>query len=231
MSDFLQIFENEKKVLAAFSLRAAGDLKNNPENQKKFFQQFGIDFKKVVFMNQVHSAYVEYVGGSSNWIKGTDGIFTDKKGIILAVNTADCLPIFVYSSNPKFVGIIHGGWRCLTAGILQIFFKKANEKFDLDFSNIKAVIGPGIHCCHFEIKKDVISKFNKYSQFIIIKKDNKMFVDLPAMAKEILTKIGLSMYNIKSEKDCTFCQEKKYYSFRREKKDLEGEMLGFIGLI
>jgi len=230
MSDFIKIFENEKEVLAAFSLRSAGDLKNNPENQRKFFNQFNIDLDKIVFMNQVHSINIEQVDGSKNLIEKIDGIFTDKKEVFLAVNTADCLPIFIYSLNPKIVGIIHGGWRCLTSGILQNFFKKLDEQFNLDYDQVKVVIGPGIQRCHFEIKKDVLNEFNKYSQFII-KKDNKMYVDLPAITKKILTKLGLSMYNIKSEKDCTFCQAKKYYSFRREKKGLEGEMLGFIGLI
>jgi len=226
--NYIKIFPTEKNVLSAFSKKEANDLKNNILNQTKFFNQFNLDLKNVVRMNQVHGINIEYANGKSNLIKNTDGIFTDKKRIFLAVNTADCLPIFIYGQDPKFVGIIHAGWRGMVNGIIKNFFEKAANYFDL--VNIKIVIGPCIHLCCFEIKADCLLKFKNYKKFIN-KKNEKFFVDLPAIAKAQLTKIGILSHNIKVFEDCTCCAADKYFSYRREKKDLEGEMLGFIGLI
>lgn len=228
MKNYIKIFKDENDIIAAFSKKSAGDLKNNLENHKKFFSQFDIDMDKVVLMNQVHKANVEYADGSVNLIEKTDGIFTDKKELFLAVNTADCIPVFIYSSNPEFVGIVHCGWKSLVSGILFEFFNKASEKFELNLSNIKVYIGPHIKSCCFEIKEDVLDKFIKFDNFIL-KRDNKLFVDLAGIAKENLTQIGLAD-NIKMSKDCTFCLNNEYFSYRKEKAELEGEMLGFIGL-
>ncbi|MFZ5365341.1 MAG: peptidoglycan editing factor PgeF [Patescibacteria group bacterium] len=227
--NYTNIFPKDRKVIAVFSHRAAGDLKNNRPNQTNFFSQFGIDWDQVVFMNQVHGANVEYADGSRRLIDNTDGIFTDKKNVYLAVNTADCLPIFIINDNPAFVGVIHCGWRSLVNGIIAQFFRQVAERLPLKFERIRATVGPGIQSCHFEIKNDVLDAFQKY-QSDISERSGKMFVDLPAIARRCLTEAGLKGYNIKLSEACTYCQNEKYYSFRREREQLNGEMIGFIGL-
>lgn len=227
MKNYLELFPDLENISAVFSTKQAGNLKDK-NNQIQFFKQFDIDFEKVIIMEQTHSAKAQYVDESKNYIRKVDAVFTDKKGVYLTVNTADCLPIFIYGQNPEFISIIHAGWRGLVNGILQNSLQKADEKFKIDFSQVRSVVGPGIHKCCFEIKKDILHEFSLYKNFIAENK-GKITVDLPGIAKSNLTRVGLKEYNIELIGECTCCLSDKYFSFRREKEKLGGEMLGFIG--
>ena len=79
--------------------------------------------------------------------------------LLLQINTADCIPIFMYDPLCEIMGIVHSGWRGTNKEIilnaLNIFFKKGSKA-----KNIKIVLGPSIRKCCFEVKEDVSSLFN-----------------------------------------------------------------------
>ena len=126
--------------------------------------------KKIILLNQVHSNKFHYIGMHSklnNKFEG-DALVTDKKGIPIAVLTADCAPILIYDNNKEMIAAIHAGWKGAYKGIVKKVVKFMIKK-GCSPINITAAIGPCISNNHYEIKEDFINKFIKKD------KNNKIF--------------------------------------------------------
>jgi len=229
----LRFFENYPEILAVMSEREDGSMKilnddENENNRREFFLKNKIDDKKVFAAEIVHSDCVEIVDkNSDNFIKGVDALVTREK-IFLSVTVADCLPIYFYDSKNRIIGIAHAGWRGILKGIIENTLDKMIE-LGGEIKNIEIVLGPGLRNCHFEIKKDILDKFENYPQ-CVIEKDEKIFVDLFGIAKEKLLDKGVLNKNIFDCGECTFCNKEKYFSFRRDKPKKIEAMVAVIGI-
>ena len=73
-----------------------------------------------------------------------------------------------------------------------------------------------------------MDKFNLYPEFII-RKNNKIFVDLKNIIKKQLDKFKIIPENIEDNKECTF-ENNKYFSFRRDKPKIVETMIAVIGM-
>jgi len=195
-------------------------------------QQKPVKFKNRIGLGQVHQNRIICLSRPTRkrFFAGFDGSITNQKGITLTVNVADCFPIYLYDAKNKTVGLLHSGWRGTVRNISGRAIAMMVKQFSSKAKNIRACIGPGIRSCHFEIKKDVINKFKKYPD-AIIKKADGLFVDLPNIIKTQLTKTGVALKNIQDCKECTFCDAKKYFSFRRDKHGKPKTMLAYISLV
>lgn len=175
----------------------------------------GTDIKKVSF------------GDNKKIIWRTDGLITDEKNLFLCLTGADCLPVYFSDEERGVVGIAHGGWRGIIGGIIENMILKMIKEFDCVSRNIKVILGPGIRSCHFEIKTDIINQFKKYGNFII-NRNGKIFVDLSGIIKGRLLELKLLRKNIKDDNECTYCSVKKYFSNRRDKKEIPDVMLAYV---
>jgi hypothetical protein len=92
---------------------------------------------EVSYLNQLHSSQVNVIDKAGVY-KG-DALFTAVKNNILVVRTADCMPIFFYSSQLDTVGIVHMGWKSAFAGIL--------ESIPCDLHSFKVILGVGLRRC------------------------------------------------------------------------------------
>jgi polyphenol oxidase len=122
----------------------------------------------------------------------------------LAIKTADCLPILI--EGEKGVVFLHAGWRGLANGILS------RPEIKMVFPQ-RIFIGPSIHVCCFEVSKDFKSNFPTSLNFI--EKDDKLYLDLVAEAKDQIRKMFAGIL-ITSAPFCTCCSE-KFHSYRRNK--------------
>jgi polyphenol oxidase len=148
-----------------------------------------------------------------------DGLFSQSPNDVLAIRTADCIPLFLSDGNT--VALLHLGWRGIVGGIIHNIGRAIP---DLDSSKTKAIIGPAIKQCCFEVSPEVALIFeNKYR----IKKGNKYYIDLESMVRAELNKLGIvQIYGLDS---CTYCESETYYSYRREGEDVR-HLLSFISL-
>jgi YfiH family protein len=74
-----------------------------------------------VWLRQVHGAQVHrVVAGREDDVRGRDGdaLVTSEPGIVLAVQTADCVPL-TFSSREGVIGVAHAGWRGIESGVIQ----------------------------------------------------------------------------------------------------------------
>lgn len=231
----LKFFENYPEILAVMSERVDGSMKLfkgndlNVENRKRFFGKVGIDEDNVVAAEIVHGTTVEIIDESSlKIIPGADGLVTKGRSIFISVTIADCIPVYFYEPEQKIIGIAHCGWRGIVAGITRNAVAKISELGGSP-ENLKVVIGPGINKCHFEIKEDVLDKFKNYPEFII-RKDQKIFVNLKGVIMQQLDELGIKPENIENDDECISENKDKYFSFRRDKPETPEAMVAVIGL-
>ncbi|MEE8437182.1 MAG: polyphenol oxidase family protein, partial [Candidatus Neomarinimicrobiota bacterium] len=135
------------------------------------------------------------------------------KKIVLSIQTADCVPIFLFDKNTRIFGLIHAGWRGTLLGIagktIKIF-----KKHGADPVNSRVLLGPSIgHCC-FETGPDVWKKFPE--EFLLKGKKDRYYLDLSSCIKAEFLAGGLKPDLISSVHQCTSCGVERFPSFRRD---------------
>lgn len=181
----------------------------------------------ISWMNQIHSTKVIEVNASNlGETFEADAQITKLCNVALAVMTADCLPILLSSIDGAVIGVVHCGWKGLQAGILE----KTIKLIGVDNKNISAWLGPCIGKESFEVGVDVYNKFVEFdkelTKFFNPKKEveNKYLADLSGIAEHKLRNLGV--VNIENTRLCTYSDEKRFFSYRRENKT--GRMVGLI---
>jgi polyphenol oxidase len=209
-------------------MRLAGNDENNLHNREGFFSKAGIKSGNVVSALLSHSVSVKKISDNNiQIIPEVDALVTPEKNIYLSVTAADCIPVFFYEPQSKIIGIAHAGWRGIVGGIIINTFNEI-KKLGGMARDLQIAMGPGINACHFDIKPENIEKYHDYPEYVI-RKNDKIFVDLKGIIEKQLMDCGVKKENIENNNDCTFAN-KKYFSYRRDKpKNIEA-MMAVIGI-
>lgn len=169
----------------------------------------------IVWLKQVHGTKVHEVNEiKSEVIKKTDGFYTRCPNIVLAIKTADCLPLILSNENGSEIAALHVGWRGLSKGIIE----KALSCYDCDLKKVNAWLGPSISPKKYVVGEDVFCSFieadnESISSFQVTEKKDKWFFDLKNESMRRLKNYGIN--SIYSD-FCTYTDEELFYSHRRE---------------
>lgn len=162
-----------------------------------------------------------------------DVLVTNQPEIFLAVTIADCFPVFLYDRGFSAVGIAHVGWRGAMKGVVLKAVRAFVDAYAIRPRELRAVIGPGMQCCHFEITKEVLPKFSQYAAYIH-RRRGKIFVDLSGIIARQLETGGVSRNHIRVMLSCIYCAPAHYFSYRRDHNpDFPngfGSMIAMIGI-
>ena len=93
-----------------------------------------------------------------------DGLITAQPGLLLAIQTADCIPVLVADRKQRVVAAFHAGWRGTVQRIVESGVGRMRLEFGSKPGDLIAAIGPGIGACCYAIGEEVLSAFE--SQFI-----------------------------------------------------------------
>ena len=199
--------------------------KNVINNLKIVCKKIGVNYKKLILLNQTHSNKFHFIKKNNityNKIKA-DALITNTKNIALGVLTADCVPILIYDKNKNIISAIHAGWKGAYSGIIKNtinFFVKNGSNPE----NLIAVIGPCISDKDYEIKKDFKDKFTKKDKlnktFFKIRK-NKTYFCLNKYIYSELRKLGIKNLEIINKN--TFDSKNHFFSARRALKNKEND--------
>jgi len=189
-------------------------------NIKIFLSHLNISEKILAIPGQIHSSDISIVKKSGGFYPKCDGLITNKKNVCLSLQTADCVPLFLYAEDKKVIGLVHAGWRGAEKGIAESAVKIMISDFDAKTENIFAYIGPCIRQCCYEIKEDVASYFPNY--YI-----NNNYLDLPGFIMDKLFEIGIRKENVEDSGLCTACHSDLFFSYRKSKSHT-GRMLSLI---
>jgi len=208
-------------------LKTGDDASTVINNRNQFFSQFGISDKDIAFSDQIHSAKV-VVADQSGIYPASDALITSRKNLFLAIQTADCFPIFIFDPVRLIIAAIHAGWRGVQAGIIPATIKLLTNSLELNPKNLYAAIGPGLQKECFEVRSDVSRHFPQ--SFLSDHSDpEKKYLDLSGYIRRNLIEQEIETDHIETNGSCTMCNQESFYSYRRD-KDQSGRMIGLIGI-
>lgn len=150
-----------------------------------------------------------------------DAAITSRPGVVLAILTADCLPVVIADTQGRAVGIAHAGWRGLAAGVLENTILALRRRLPAD-AVLRAWIGPAISQAVFEVGADVHQAFcearpeNEMYFVARVRSDKtsapKWLADLPGLARQRMRDAGLRY--IECSGWCTLRQPELFFSYR-----------------
>lgn len=166
-----------------------------------------------VWLEQVHGRDVHRVGSVQQGEPRADVAVAFEAGRVLAVLTADCLPI-VIATDDGALGIVHAGWRGLARGAIDACL----ESLAAPPHRISAWIGPSIRAASYEVGAEVRDAFLAVDagaeQAFAPSRPQHWRCDLPALARRTLARNGIA--RIADCGLCTFADAARFYSFRRD---------------
>lgn len=207
------------------------------ENWRRFLGKCGIEEKAVVWGKQVHGNYVHIATAKDardfNEVSPpmeADGYVTNQPGVVLAVFTADCVPVLLEDSEHGVIGAVHSGWRSTVADIEGEAVKKMIS-LGAALEEIHVAIGPAIDRCCFEVGPEVIEAVdsllgNGASRFYE-PRGEKYMLDLRGVVAERLIQLGVLPEHIEKVGGCTMCNPDRYWS-HRDTKGERGSMAAVI---
>ena len=219
-SDYSSYF-SEKYIFAGFTNQYYPF--SSADDRVKFAKILNLGYRNIVVPKQVHLNNISICTKAGNIID-TDGIITNNKDLVLSIQVADCIPIYLYDKQNHNIGLVHAGWRGVTAGIIENGINQMKE-LDSKSIDIEVLLGPSIRQCCFEVGSEVGKLFdNKFQE---IGNGNKMYLDLQGVVIDKLINMDIQYKNIIDINECTCCSD-KYHSFRRD-GDKAGRMIAMIG--
>ncbi|UCE67873.1 MAG: polyphenol oxidase family protein [Candidatus Zixiibacteriota bacterium] len=169
--------------------------------------------KKTIVPKQTHGSNIVILGDSfGNDGIAADGVLCGNGDYCLTIKTADCIPVMLAERETGFFGAIHVGWRGLAGGIIENLYLSI-KNLDMNFNRLYISLGPSIGSCCFELGGEVAVLFD--DGFVTADND-RYFLDARGLIKEKLLSSGASKNKILDMAECTSCNAKKYYSFRRD---------------
>ena len=198
-------------------LNLAAHVDDDPErvtrNRELFAREFAVA-KEWQWLQQVHGTQVCRIEAAGPDITA-DGLVTATPGIACCVLTADCLPLFLCNEDGSEVGVVHCGWRGMASGVIA----RAIAAMHSPTSRIMAWMGPAIGVCHFEVGDDVLHAFwglsdDFLSCFVPAAEKDKYMADLYEICRLLLGHLGVE--RVGGGGFCTACDEKRFFSHRRD---------------
>ncbi|MGH8077858.1 MAG: peptidoglycan editing factor PgeF [Lysobacter sp.] len=169
------------------------------------------------WLRQVHGIAVERVEGRSALGEPeADAAVTSVSGSVLAVLTADCLPVLFCAADGSEVAAAHAGWRGLAAGVLEATVAAMRTPAE----RVLAWLGPAAGPQHYEIGVEVYDAFVSQDwtagRAFTSTRPHHWRVDLFALARQRLAKVGLMPDRIHGGGHCTIAEPQRFYSHRRD---------------
>ncbi len=225
------------------------------ENRQRFLRTLHDDSHgkagfQTVTLRQIHSALVwpireedEVWEGRLQTAEGkavleADGLMTDLPGVMLGVQTADCVPVLVADVSKRVVAAFHAGWRGTVARIVEQGIGKMGLEYGSRAEDLIAAVGPSIGACCYAVGDEVRSEFGaqfKYAKDLFKTIDGgQVHLDLWEANRRQLLDAGVSAERITVVGECTACavsdRRRKYFSHRAE-HGFTGRMMSVIGVV
>ena len=231
------------------------DVKENVlGNRRRFQSALGVNDFALIAMKQIHSDVVHLFQDSPAAPCRGDASATNLPGLLLAVQTADCVPILLVDLKKRAVAAVHAGWR----GTLQRIVAKTIGKMQMQFgsnpADLLAAIGPSIGGCCYEVGTEVASEFrsqfsNASEWFDELRTGDEpnplqwlnmappghkpppknVLLDLRKANFTQFLEVGLRKQNIAVSDLCTACRRDLLFSYRKE-AGTTGRLMSVIGI-
>jgi purine-nucleoside/S-methyl-5'-thioadenosine phosphorylase / adenosine deaminase len=239
------------------------DTRNNVERNRELFleavgarQEDGMPWP-LVQVRQVHSSLVQRVSAAPRGPIACDGIITNAPGVLLAIKTADCVPVLIADVKRRAVGAFHAGWRGTLARVAEKGVGEMRRDFGSVPRDLRAAIGPCIRRCCYRVGADVRAQFESqfpyadelfeevldahalhvgYPMLFLNQRapghgdlGPEIHLDLAEANQRQLQDSGLHADRISVLEGCTACDTTRFFSHRAE-FGKTGRMMAVIGI-
>ncbi len=214
----------------------------------------------IVALRQFHSNLLVHTttGDAARKLpRKADGQMTDEPGLLLAIQTADCIPVLVADRKRHAVAAFHAGWRGTVKRIVESGIGRMRLAFGSRPEDLVAAIGPGIGACCYAVGEEVLSQFE--SQFVYARElfrevfssdpvkskypmlfltqcapghssiGPSLHLDLIEANRRQLLAAGLKPESIQAVGGCTQCHTELFFSHRASHGHA-GRMMAVIGI-
>jgi hypothetical protein len=214
----------------------------------------------LVALKQIHSSLKRVVGAADAgrelpW--KADGMMTDEPGVLLGIQTADCIPVLLADRKRRAVAAFHAGWRGTVKRIVENGVGLMRLEFGSRPEDLIAAIGPGIGSCCYAVGEEMLAEFEsqfayahelfhevddadevrrKYPMLFLTQRapghspiGPSLHLDLVEANRRQLLAAGLKPRAIHTVGGCTQCQRELFFSHRGS-QGRAGRMMCVIGI-
>jgi hypothetical protein len=223
----------------------------------------GKDMLGLVTLRQIHSSVIRRVeardvrGNEMPAVLKGDGLMTDEPGVLLGIQTADCIPVLLADRKNRAVAAFHAGWRGTLARIVENGVGRMRLEYGSKPEHLVASIGPGIGQCCYAVGEEVRQEFEaqfmyapelfrevydsdpvreKYPMLFLTARapghseiGPSLHLDLAEANRRQLLAAGLKKAAIFMTGQCTSCQTDRFFSHRKE-QGFTGRLMSVIGI-
>jgi len=200
-------------------------------NRARFLAAIGAVGWPIIKLKQIHSGTiidVDDTTAAGEAVSG-DAVVTSLPGVVLAIQTADCVPILISDRDGRVIGAAHAGWRGTASRIAKNTVDRLVQKYGVSAKSLFATIGPHIGECCYEVGSEVVDQIADAAAIKIRPEWPKPHLDLTAANTRQLLDAGIPVSQIETSSLCTKCREDLFHSFRRDGKRM-GHLLSVIGI-
>ncbi|MGD1106563.1 MAG: peptidoglycan editing factor PgeF [Terracidiphilus sp.] len=214
----------------------------------------------LIVLGQFHSNRIVHAvraDASRKHPRKADGQMTAESGLLLAIQTADCIPVLVADRKRRAVAAFHAGWRGTLKRIVESGVGRMRLAFGSRPQDLIAAIGPGIGLCCYAVGEEVLSEFEsqfsyahdlfrevydadpvrrKYPMLFLTQRapghspiGPSLHVDLVEANRRQLLSAGLAPQSIQIVGGCTECHTDLFFSHRASHGHA-GRMMAVIGI-
>ena len=215
-------FTTTKKSIAETAPRFTGDSKAVfASSRKQLANVLGVEQNQLVFPRQTHTNnVVEVLEIPEMEIENCDALITNRPGICICVQTADCVPILLFDPVNKVIAAIHAGWRGTVKKIIAVAIAKMVAGYNSAPANILATVGASIGPEVYEVGYEVVNAVQKAvpnaEKTLHQNNSGKYHFNLWEANRQILIESGVLPQNIEITGECSFKKNDKYFSARRD---------------
>jgi polyphenol oxidase len=228
------------------------------ENRRLLMAAAGAGDRALITLKQIHSNLTRRVTrADAERTMRADGMMTDDPGVMLGIQTADCVPVLVWDRRTGAVAAFHAGWRGTLKRIVEGGIGKMQLEFGSRPEELEAAIGPAIGACCYAVGEEVRSEFlsqfsyapelfseiydsdpvkEKYPLLFLTARapghsnmGPNLHLDLIEANRRQLIDAGVRAETIATAYRCTNCEPEMFFSYRAE-HGFCGRMMGVIGV-
>jgi polyphenol oxidase len=228
------------------------------ENRRLLVAAAGGQGRVLITLKQIHSQLTRRVTrADAERTMRADGMMTDDPGVMLGIQTADCVPVLVQDRRTHAVAAFHAGWRGTLKRIVEGGIGKMRVEFGSRPDELEAAIGPAIgSCCYAvgdEVRSEFLSQFSYAAELFSEVYDSdpvkekypllfltarapghsnmgpNLHLDLIEANRRQLVDAGLRPESIATAYRCTNCEPETFFSYRAE-RGFCGRMMSVIGV-
>ena len=190
--------------------------------------QLGVDLDDLVMPRQTHSCRVAVIDQSFrsldidkqvDALEGVDALVTKLQGVVIGVNTADCVPIVMVDGQAGVIAVAHAGWRGTVGRIVAAVVDEMRRQ-GARADRIHVAMGPSICQNCFEVGDEVVKAFAnaKFDLDHIMKRNittGKAHIDLRMANCAVLIDASVPAGQIALSQHCSRCEHERFFSARR----------------